>query len=97
MFYDKIDKLRNDFWKNLGGQSHVQYQEHRLPLISSTERSNKYQCRKTDFYQCCEFDCKVYLCKKCYENCDDNVSTFISSFNQELLDNIDTSDNDEVS
>ena len=50
MFDVEISKIRNEFLKNLGGQSHVQCHEHRLPLISSTERSNKCHCGKKEFY-----------------------------------------------
>ena len=93
----EIDKMRNEFLKNLGGQSHVQCQEHRLPLISSTERSNKCQCGKKEFYRCCDLDCKVCLCKHCYKNCDENTTTFIPAVNQVDLDDSDTSDDDEDS
>ena len=92
----EIEQLRNEVFKNLGGQSHVQYNEHRLPLITSTERSNKCKFRKKEYYRCCEFECKVYLCKKCFEDCDETISTFISLYDEELGVMNDDHDEEEV-
>ena len=35
-----MDSIRNQFLKSLGGQTHIQCSQHKLPLIASTERKN---------------------------------------------------------
>ena len=42
-------------------------------------------------------DCKVWLCEHCYKNCDENTTTFIPVVNEEVLDDSDTSDDNEDS
>ena len=70
--------------KHLGGQNHAQCGgEHHLPLISSTERSNKCQCGRQEYLRCCAFDCKVYSCERCFERHDENLNTTINVPNNE--------------
>jgi predicted GIY-YIG superfamily endonuclease len=81
-----IEKLRNQFMQNIGGQVHVQCANHRLPLITSMDRNKKCACGRKDHYRCSEFNCDVYLCKKCFDTIelnDNNDVTFISSVTRE--------------
>ena len=66
----KVTEMRKKFMVNLGGQSHVLCKDHELPMIESTDRDRKCFCGRKEYYRCCEFQCKVVLCKKCLKNYD---------------------------
>ena len=72
-----ISSHRNEFLKSLGGQFHVQCNEHRLPLIASFERSHKCQCGRKEHYRCSCLSCEVFLCKRCLDIHDENNITYI--------------------
>ena len=67
--------------QKLVGKTNVQCDENSLSLVTSTRHSKQIQCKKIYFW-CCDFYCKIFLCRKCFENFDDNVTTLISSSNQ---------------
>ena len=58
-------EVRNEFLQNLGGQVHVHCEEHDLPLIISSERTNKCKCGRKEYLRCCELFCKTNICKRC--------------------------------
>ena len=76
-----IQKIRDKFLQNIGGQTHVQCSRHKLPLIASSTRSNKCPCGKKEFYRCCNLSCNTFLCKKCYESMDINSISFVNPRN----------------
>ena len=65
--YLHVKELKNNFMINLGVQSRVQGKEHHLSLIESTDCDRKCACGRNELYRCCEFSCKVVLCKKCFD------------------------------
>ena len=79
-----VIELKKKFMVNLGGQSHVLCDQHRLPLIESTERSRKCKCGKKEHYRCCEFDCKVVLCRKCFVKYDIEETVYIQEVEQDV-------------
>ena len=85
----KVDAIRDNFVQSLGGQTHVKYKNNILPLIVSTTRMNKCECVKNEYLRCCELSCRVFLCKRRFENLNANTITFISP-----LDDDDNSDYD---
>ena len=98
-----IETIRNQFLTNIGGQVHVQCANHRLPLIVSTDRTNKCSCGKKEKYRCCEFNCDIFLCSKCFESKNQNITTYIESphlptfteTNNSFLDADDTNNNND--
>lgn len=90
-----IDSIRNQFLKSLGGQTHVQCSEHKLPLIASTERKNKcIRCFRKDYYRCVEFECRTFICKHCFDRIDRRTVTCISSSEDEAIQNMNENDHD---
>ena len=75
---DDIIIMRNKFLESLGGQIHVQCSKHKLPLIASSKRSNKCQCGKTGFYQCCELSCNNFMCKRCFQFKNKNIAIHLN-------------------
>ena len=96
---DDIVTLRHKFLESLGGQSHVQCSKHKLPLIASSTRSNKCQCGKTEFYRCCELSCNTFMCKKCFQSTNKNITIYLNpteTVHNEDLDNSDYESDDEL-
>ena len=93
-----IESLRNKFLKYLGGQSHVKCEEHRLCLISSLDRKNKCHCGRHEYLRCASFDCKVNICKKCFDRLDDESVTYINNeTSNQVNDDVDDENNDDAS
>lgn len=82
--YVKMDdtdeqSLKNKYLHLLGGQTHVQCSEHKLPLVIS-RGNNKCGCRKKKEHLCCSMpNCNIGLCKLCYESHDDRSLHFVST------------------
>ena len=75
-----VNSLRDNFLKNIGGQTHVQCRQHNLPLIPSLEREGKCViCNNKEYYRCCEFSCKCFLCKKCFDKKRRNTTTYVDA------------------
>lgn len=56
-----LDKLRNDFLRNIGGQTHVQCRDYELHLVASTAREDKCsKCGRPDYMKYCKFNCTVF-------------------------------------
>ena len=78
---DKIKK-RDIFMQSIGGQAHVMCKDHHIPLIRA-KKDCKFvccwnnRCKKAHLV-CPEANCRVCLCKVCYERCDCNVVTHIN-------------------
>ena len=72
-----VEGMRNKFLKNIGGQFHVQCERHKLPLICSTERSNKCQCGKREYLKCSVLMCSVNTCRACFNEYDENCITYL--------------------
>ena len=72
-----IASLGSEFLKYLGGQKHVRCAEHRLPLITSTERTGKCNCNRKETYCCSQLGCKVCICQSCIVTHDENNVTYI--------------------
>ena len=68
---------RNELLRLIGGQSHVQCQDHRLPIIMSYERNRRCQCGKKELYCCHRANCNVVLCKKCFERFNENQIHYV--------------------
>ena len=57
----------------LGGQCHVNCEEHDLPLIVSVEKKEKCACCDRYVHLTCpKYECRANLCKKCFEKLDRN-------------------------
>ena len=84
-----IEYRRNQFLKSIGGQIHVQCAIHKLPLIKSTNRDSKCsKCDRPEFMRCCEFSCKVFLCKKCFGCQRQSNITYISHAPQSIKEKV---------
>eukprot|EP00957_Ditylum_brightwellii_P195122 14867516-Ditylum_brightwellii.AAC.1 len=82
-----MDKLRGAFLRNIGGQTHVQCGVHKLPLIAPTARENKYSgCGRQDHMRCCEFNCDVFLCNRCFNGKQHNAKTLVFLISEEETD-----------
>ena len=92
MKLDELDEqlFKLKFLQLLGGQVHVQYVYHKLPLIVS-QGKNKCFCKKRQEYLCCSISlCEICICKKYFTNYDEEEINYISSSN------IDESDNENL-
>ena len=73
--YVRVDEFDEQSYKNkclqmLGGQVHVQYDVHKLPLIISRHKT-KCGCNWWQQYLCFSIaTCKMFLCNKCFEEYD---------------------------
>ena len=56
-----LTSIRDQFLTNIGGQVHVQCENHRMPLIASMDRANKCACGKKDHFRCSVFNCDVFF------------------------------------
>ena len=74
-----MEEIRDEFMKNIGGQTHVKCAEHRCPLISSMHRNHKCACGSKEFLRCCNYKCKVFLCRRCFKNKPLGTTTFVAS------------------
>eukprot|EP00957_Ditylum_brightwellii_P020254 1528609-Ditylum_brightwellii.AAC.1 len=82
-----MDKLRGEFLMNIGGQTHIQCGVHKLPLIVSTAKENKSsECGRQDHMRSCEFNCNVFLCKRCFNDKQRNTTTLVSPSSEEESD-----------
>ena len=59
----------------LGDQAHLQCEKNILTLIVSKTRRNKCEWKK-EFLRCCEFSCRDFMCKWCFENIDTDITNF---------------------
>ena len=66
----ELTKVREEFLRNIGGQSHVRCHSHSMPLIRSTESSLKCKCGRRSYLRCSTFECKVNICRQCFEKVD---------------------------
>lgn len=82
--YTRIDDLdeqsdKNKFLQLLGGQIHVKCNTHGLPLIISHQKSKCGKCNKCHQHLCCSvLTCNTYVCKKCFEELDEDMNHLIS-------------------
>ena len=74
-----VEEIRDEFMKNIGGQTHVKCAEHRCPLIASMTRNHKCACGRKEFFRCCNYKCKAYLCKNCFKTKSVSTTTFVAS------------------
>lgn len=74
---NSVNDLRNEFMKSIGGQTHVQCEVHKVPLIPSTEKTRNCSCGKRESMRCCHLFCNVQLCKPCYKEADKEEITYI--------------------
>ena len=79
---------RNDFMKYIGGQSHVQCREHRLPMIWSSDRFNKCACTNQERYMCAQFDCNICICYQCFDKLNPDVISYFPT--DDIVNTIDT-------
>jgi hypothetical protein len=91
-----IETMCNKFLTSLGGQINVQFAKHHLPLIMSMDRKDECACGKKNYYRCCEFNCDVFLCKRCFEDKSQNTTMYIPSpsVSQQATANDQIEDND---
>ena len=88
-----ICKIRNQFLRCVGGQTHVQCAIHHLPFIPSIDCSHLcVECGRKEYYRCCDMKCKSYLCKKCFDLKHTRTTSYVQPNN-----NSDSSDNDDSS
>ena len=53
-----ITELGLEYMPYIGVQSHIHCQEHQMSLIYSTDRKNKCNCGRKEFYICSHVGCK---------------------------------------
>ena len=76
--------MRMEFIKNIGGQNHVHCQKHKLPLIRSNERERKCQCGRNEYYRCCNFHCKVNICRSCFTGYNSHEITYVAELEESV-------------
>ena len=81
----EIVKMRDDFLRYMGGQSHVICAKHNLPLIVSSNIKEPRMCNHTQHvttknksrdkisFVCPDLRCQVGICKICFERFDKSV------------------------
>ena len=75
-----IKSIRNEYLRLIGGQSHVQCQEHLSPLIVSFEKEKQCQnCRRKAKYCCSQLSCNVCLCSRCFGSFEKDTISYITS------------------
>jgi predicted GIY-YIG superfamily endonuclease len=87
------ESIRHEYLKYLGGQSHVRCFKHKYCFISSMATTTKQkqklcECGRKSHLCCPKLECNMHICKRCFNNLDTNIVTFI---------NCDENNNDEVS
>ena len=86
-----VAKYKRDFLTYIGGRNNIYCGVHNLPLIASTTRDNMCsRCgEKKEFFKCCNFDCKICLCKVCLDECDENVPNYVRESTDNANDEVD--------
>ena len=88
-------KMRNALLRYIGGQTHVLCSEHKLPLIVAKDSVGKCYlhvngsleyCNRKLYLKCPDFGCKSGLCKRCYQQPDDDDVVYINPPDVDLED-----------
>ena len=68
-----VTSIKEEYMQYLGGQRHVNCEEHNLPLIVSVKKKEKCSCCDRGVYLTWpKHECSANLCKKCFEKLDRN-------------------------
>lgn len=88
----EMNKIKDEIMESIGGQTNVRCEEHKLPLIKSTNTCSSCNCGRREYLTCSNINCTVNLCKPCYETKDKNSTEYInnSNNNREDSNNMDT-------
>ena len=92
-----IEEAKKEFLKYLGGNCHVKCEEHDFNLVTSFTFSNVcINCGKKEYMRCPNIECKICLCRECYESCDEEYVTSFKKNNVSESSSISESDIDDV-
>ena len=77
------EKMRDEFLRYIGGQSHVYCERHNIPLITSYNKDYRccsQGCNRKVSCCCPEITCKSRICKRCFDSLDENSRNYITYY-----------------
>jgi hypothetical protein len=86
-----------EFLTYIGGQNHILCHEHQLPLIASTGQKKKCNCERKEHYSCSNTSCNCCICKRCAQQHDNDIITYIKPATSDNDDDDSVNDNDSIS
>ena len=67
---DAISEVSKELLCYIGGQTHIIFGKHKLPMIPVPDRKANYICGRNEHFRCPDLECSIFICDKCAANYD---------------------------